>query len=32
MTNCKDRKHHFQANLEESNEKAISQLILKDFF
>ena len=31
MTNCNDRKHNFRANLEESNEKAASQLILKDF-
>ena len=29
MTN---RKHHFCANLEESNEKAASQLILNNFF
>ena len=32
MANNNDRKHHFRANLEESNEKAVSQFILKDFF
>ena len=31
MTNYNDRKYHFHPNLEESNEKAASQLILKDF-
>ena len=32
MTNYNDSKHRFRANLEESNEKAASHLILKDFF
>ena len=32
MTNYNDGKRHFRANVEESNEKAASQLILKDFF
>ena len=32
MTNYNDRKHHFRANVEESNENATSQLILKDNF
>ena len=32
MTNYNDMKRHFRANLEESNENAASQLILKDFF
>ena len=31
MTNYYDRTHHFQANLEETNEKAAAQLILKKF-
>ena len=32
MANYNDSKYHFRANQVESNEKAVSQLILKDFF
>ena len=32
MANYNHKKHNFRANLEESNEKEASQLILKDFF